>query len=108
MGNKRPKGYWIAFVDVTDTDAYQAYLKENSVPFAKYGGRFLTRSGTSERPEGALRSRTVVIEFVDYQSALDCWNSPEYAKARSLRSSAGFADIVIADGYDGPQPRDGA
>jgi uncharacterized protein (DUF1330 family) len=100
-----PKGYWIAFVDVSNAEAYTNYVQENAAPLAKYNGRFIVRSGTAEHPEGALRSRTVVIEFPNYQAALACWNSPEYAKAKSLRVGAGLADIVIADGYDGPQPR---
>ncbi|OYX15522.1 MAG: hypothetical protein B7Z15_00265 [Rhizobiales bacterium 32-66-8] len=98
------KGYWIAFVDVSDLDAYKAYARENAVPFAKYGARFIVRAGKAEHPEGQLRSRTVVIEFPDYQTALDCWNSPEYAIARALRENVSLADIIIADGYQGVQP----
>ena len=54
--------------------------------------------------EGAARSRTVVIEFKDYDTALACYRSPEYAEAIRLRAPASVGDLVIVEGYDGPQP----
>ncbi len=98
------KGYWIARVDVSDTDAYAAYVKANAKAFSKYGARFVVRAGTFECKEGASRSRNVVIEFPDYQAALDCYDSPEYREAMSFRTAASVGDLVIVEGYDGPQP----
>ena len=99
-----PRGYWIAHVDVSDPEAYKAYVAANAVPFAKYGARFLVRSGRHEVPEGASRARQVVLEFKDYETALACYRSPEYEAAKALRVAASLADIVIVEGYDGPQP----
>ena len=99
-----PKGYWIAQVDVSDPEAYQAYMRENAVAFRKYGARFLVRGGRSEVVEGQARSRRVVLEFADYDTALACYRSPEYAKAIARRKDASTADIVVIEGYDGPQP----
>ncbi len=98
------KGYWIAHVDVADPEAYKAYIAANAVAFAKYGGRFLVRAGRHEVVEGNSRTRQVVIEFEDYESALACYRSPEYQRALALRAKASLADLVIAEGYDGPQP----
>jgi uncharacterized protein (DUF1330 family) len=98
------RGYWIAHVDVTDPEAYKAYVAANAEAFGKYGGRFIVRGGDNELKEGSLRSRHVVIEFDSYQAALDCYNSPEYARARSLRETASAGDLVVIEGYDGPQP----
>ena len=99
-----PRGYWIAHVDVADPEAYKAYVAANAVPFAKYGARFLVRAGRCEVPEGASRARQVVIEFKDYETALACYRSPEYEAAKALRVAASVGDIVIVEGYDGPQP----
>jgi uncharacterized protein (DUF1330 family) len=98
------KGYWVARVDVADPDAYKAYIAANAVPFAKYGARFLVRAGRYQAPEGKPRSRQVVIEFKDYETALACFHAPEYQAAKKLRDSAGVSDLVIVEGYDGPQP----
>src|SRR5262249_17654101 len=75
------KGYWVALADVSDPEGYKLYVAENAKAFRKYHGRFLTRGGQSETPERTTRSRVVVIEFPDYKAALDCYRSPEYAKA---------------------------
>ncbi len=99
-----PKGYWVAFADVSDPEGYKAYVAENAKAFRKYGGRFLTRGGKSEIAEGQPRSRTVVIEFASYAAALECYRSPEYAKAMALRVGKALFDLSIVEGYDGPQP----
>ena len=100
------KGYWVAHVDVTDPEAYKAYVAANAVAFRKYGGRFLVRGGAREVVEGKARSRNVVIEFKDYATALECYRSAEYRHAISLRTKASAGDVVVIEGYDGPQPAD--
>ncbi|HTN94215.1 MAG TPA: DUF1330 domain-containing protein [Gallionella sp.] len=95
-----PKGYWIVRVDITDPEQYKAYMAANAGPFKKHGGRFLVRAGRFENPEGTSRARNVVIEFPSYQAALDCWKSPEYQEAISLRKPVSTMDLVIIEGYD--------
>jgi uncharacterized protein (DUF1330 family) len=98
------KGYWIAHVDVADPEAYKAYIAANAAAFGKYGARFLVRAGRSEVKEGAARARHVVIEFKDYATALACYESEEYRRALALRQPIAQGELVIAEGYDGPQP----
>jgi uncharacterized protein (DUF1330 family) len=99
-----PKGYWIANVDVTHPEEYKAYVAANAEPFRKFGARFLVRGGKSECMEGRFRSRMVVIEFPDFATALACYRSPQYEKALRLRLGKSEADILVVEGYDGPQP----
>lgn len=99
-----PKGYWIARVDVTDPEKYKAYIAANAAPLRRFGARFLVRGGRFENPEGASRSRNVVIEFPTYQAALDCWHSADYQEAVKLRLPVSTVDMVVVEGYDGPQP----
>ena len=79
-------------------------MAANAAPFKKYGARFLVRSGRFENPEGTSRSRNVVLEFPTYEVALECWKSPEYQAAIKLRQPVSTFDLVIIEGYDGPQP----
>jgi uncharacterized protein (DUF1330 family) len=99
-----PKGYWIVRVDISDPEQYKNYVAANAAPFKKHGARFVVRAGQYQTPEGTSRTRNAVIEFPSYQAALDCWHSPEYQEARKLRTSVSTADIVVIEGYEGPQP----
>ena len=99
-----PKGYWIARVDVSDPEAYKQYVAANAAAFTKYGARFLVRGGRFEAKEGGARARNVVIEFPSYEAALACYDSPEYAAALELRRAAAESDLLVIEGYDGPQP----
>lgn len=92
------KGYWIIRVDVSDADKFAEYAKHTPAALDKYGGRFLVRGGEFECVEGAARSRSTIVEFPSYQSAMDCWNSPEYKAAKEFRDNAAVMDIVIIEG----------
>ena len=98
------KGYWIARVDVHDPQAYRAYLDANGAVFRQFGARFVVRGGQNELVEGRGRDRNVVLEFPSYEQALACYRSPEYQPVKALRAAASEADILIIEGYDGPQP----
>ena len=98
------KGYWIGCVDVHSDEGYKPYALANNTIFKKFGGRFVVRAGKFENPEGTARSRNVVIEFPDYATALACYNSPEYQANIKVRQPHSVADLVIVEGYDGPQP----
>ena len=98
------KGYWIARVQVNSQEGYAPYAAANPAIFKKFGGKFIVRSGKFECPEGESRSRNVVIEFPDYATALACYNSPEYQANIKVRQPHSVADLVIIEGFDGPQP----
>lgn len=98
------KGYWLASIDVEDDEKYRAYVEANAAAFSRYGACFLVRSGKAERVEGQARKRLVVIEFPDYETALACYHSPEYAAAKALREGASTGEITVIEGYAGPQP----
>ena len=92
------KAYWIAFVTVTDPDAYAGYQQVAPAAFAKYGAQFVVRGGEADTMEGKDWQRHVVIAFESKEAALACYNSPEYQLARERRKGACEANIVIVDG----------
>jgi uncharacterized protein (DUF1330 family) len=98
------KGYWIVGVDIEDMEQYKRYLTANPKPLAEFGAKFLVRAGRFETPEGSSRSRNVVIEFPSYRAALDCYRSQGYQEAMKLRLPVSNGDLIIIEGYDGPQP----
>jgi len=98
------KGYWIARLDISDPDAYSKYIAANAKPFAKFGAKFLVRGGDFVAKEGSARQKQVVLEFADYATALACYESADYQAAIKLRENVSEGDMVIVEGYDGPQP----
>ncbi len=98
------KGYWIARVDVHDEEGYKPYSLANPTIFARFNARFIVRGGPFDAPEGTARSRNVVIEFPDLATAKACYNSPEYQANMKIRQAHSLAELIIIEGYDGPQP----
>jgi len=101
-----PKGYWIGRLDVIEPEGYRAYGVALQEVLRKYGAKFLVRAGPFEAVEGKARARNIVLEFEDHATALACYRSPEYAKAKALRAGAVDIDIIVIEGHDGPQPTD--
>jgi uncharacterized protein (DUF1330 family) len=97
------KGYWIGHVAVTDPEGYKLYMAANQAPFGQFGARFLVRGGTQEVVEGKSGARSVVLEFPSFEAALACYRSPGYQAANRLRVGKAEIDLVIVEGYDGPQ-----
>jgi len=98
------KGYWIGRVDGHNDEGYKAYAAANPAIFKKFGGRYVIRGGQFNGVEGQSRSRNVVIEFKDYATALACYNSPEYQANIKVRQPHSIAELIVIEGYDGPQP----
>ena len=76
------KGYWIGRVDVHNEEGYKAYAAANPAIFKSFGGRYVVRGGRFTGVEGQSRSRNVVIEFADYDTAL-----PAIARRNTSKTS---------------------
>ena len=92
------KGYWMGLVDVTDLENYPQYIAANKAAFDKYGANPIVRGGQHEIIEGPAANRLVIIEFDSYQTALDCYHSPEYQAALKLRKAYSNAHFAIVEG----------
>lgn len=95
------RGYWVARVDVSDEAAYARYRELNAIAFQKYGAKFLVRGPAGKVVKGMPRKHNVVLEFVDYDTALACYESPEYQAAKVFLDQVGDIDLVIVPGYEG-------
>ncbi len=92
------KGYWIARVDVRDSERYKDYVATAKPAFERFGANFLARGGALTALEGTARARNVVIEFPSVQHAIDCYNSPEYQAAAKIRQDVADAEMIIVEG----------
>jgi uncharacterized protein (DUF1330 family) len=89
---------------VNNEPGFKPYADANAAIFKKFGGRYVVRGGKYEGMEGSARSRNVVIEFPDYATALACYRSPEYQENIKRRLPHSTVDLIVIEGYDGPQP----
>jgi uncharacterized protein (DUF1330 family) len=99
-----PKGYWIPQIDISNSEGYKAYMAATPPAHEKFRGVALVRGGKAEVVEGRARGRCVLREFPDFATALACYRSEEYQRAKPLRLEHSTCDFVIVEGYDGPQP----
>jgi uncharacterized protein (DUF1330 family) len=104
MTTTAAKGYWIAHVTVHDPEGYKLYIAANAAPLAKFGARFLVRSGRHEVTAGAAMAagqRHVVIEFDSLEAAKACYASADYQAAAKIRDRYSTASVLIIEGYTG-------
>ncbi len=94
------KGYWIGQVDIIEPLAYAEYARAAKLAVKKFGGRYLIRGGAHSTAEGKWLGRHVMIEFDDYQTALDCYASADYQSAKAVRANAANAQLLIIEGSD--------
>ncbi len=92
------KGYWIARVDVRNSERYKDYVSTAKPAFERFGANFLARGGAVTELEGKARARNVIIEFPSVQHAIDCYNSPEYQAAAKIRQEVADAEMMIVEG----------
>lgn len=92
-----PAAYWIAHVHVTDAEAYARYAKGATTAIEAHGGSFLARGGRYVQLEGNDRARNVLARFPDLETAVACYNSPEYQAALDHARSAAVRDLVVVE-----------
>lgn len=95
-----PKGYWIAHVTVNDPANYPKYREQVGPIVKAHGGRFLTRGGKFESPEGSPHERHVIVEFDSYEKAKACYVSPEYQAAVQIRFACATSNFYLVEGAD--------
>ena len=99
------KGYWIGHVDVHGPRRLQG------LHGCQYGALSANLAGASSYAAASLRCVEGDVPrahrgagIPDYEAALACYRSPEYQAAKKLRDGKSEIDLLIVEGYDGPQP----
>lgn len=88
---------WIAHVTVTDAEAYGKYAELAGPAIAKHGGRFIARAGRFVQLEGKERPRNVVAWFPDVDTAVACYNSPDYQEAPNHARGGSERELMVVE-----------
>ncbi|HYG44112.1 MAG TPA: DUF1330 domain-containing protein [Bordetella sp.] len=92
--------YWIARSRILEPESYWKYAEQVPDILSRYGARVLARGGNYHIAEGSDHfNRFVLLEFPSMESAVACYESPEYQAARKHRLPPfGDAEIVLVEG----------
>ena len=97
--SKAPKGYIVAEVQVTDAEAYKAYVPGAGVAVAQHGGKYLARGGRVEQLEGPPPAgRFVIVEYPSFEAARAFYHSADYQAVAPIRQKASISRFWVAEG----------
>ena len=79
------KGYWVCIYEKIDNqEKLKEYALKAKPAVEKFSGKFLVRGGKNRTNDGIESPRIVVVEFPDYKTAEDCYDSEEYQRAHNV------------------------
>ncbi len=94
------KAYWVCiFQEINNTEKLKEYAIKAKPAIEKFSGKFLARGGKSRTNEGIESPRVVVVEFPDYETAKECYDSKEYQEAHSILEGYVVRHHQIVEGY---------
>lgn len=93
--------YMTGFIEVIEPEGYEHYRLNAPATVFQYGGRYITKPGTSKVVEGDWPlGRFVILEFPTMAQLETWWNSPEYAPLKEIRQRAARCRIMMTEGAD--------
>ncbi len=79
------KAYWVCVYEKIDNvEKLREYAVKAKPTVEKFSGKFLVRGGKNRTNDGIESPRTVVVEFPDYKTAVECYDSREYQEAHDI------------------------
>ena len=76
------KGYVVCMWEkINSEEKLKDYALKATSAAEKYSGKFLIRGGRNRTNEGIDSPRTTVLEFPNYHTAIEFYDSPEYQEA---------------------------
>ena len=93
------KGYWVCIYEKIDNpEKLKQYAIKAKPAVEKFSGKFLVRGGKNRTNEGIKSPRIIVVEFVDYNSAVKCYDSAEYQEAHNILNGHVIRHHQIVEG----------
>tara|TARA_Y100000816_G_C26090722_1_gene576351 strand:+ start:1540 stop:1830 length:291 start_codon:yes stop_codon:yes gene_type:complete len=79
------KAYWVCIYEkIIDKERLKEYAIKAKPAIEKFFGKFLVRGGKNKTNDGIESPRIVVVEFPDYNTAIECYESKDYQAAHKI------------------------
>ena len=93
--------YFVAHIQINDTNEYQRYLDGTDAVFSRYNGKYLAVDANPEVLEGNWPSgRIVIIEFENKSELKNWYESPEYQSILQYRLIGAKCDTLLVHGIE--------
>jgi len=95
------KAYWISlYVKVENQENLKRYAETVTPIIKSYGGIPLVRGGKYQTFDGDDFNRTVIWEFPNYETALECHDSKEYQAGWDIAKNTTIRHMQIVEGFN--------
>ncbi len=95
------KGYLVVcYREIRDREKLKTYAELAPKAMLPRGANILVRDGRVTAFEDGLAERTVLVEFPNYDAAIEAYNSPEYQAAVAALGDGAVRDFRIVEGVD--------
>ena len=79
------KGYVVCvYKSISGEDKLKEYAVKAKLAVEKFSGKFIVRGGKNRTNDGIDSPRVVVVEFPNYDTAIECYDSKEYMEAHNI------------------------
>ena len=95
------KAYWVCIYEkIINAEKLKEYALKAKPAIEKFSGKFLVRGGKNRTNDGIDSPRIVVVEFKDYNSALECYDSKEYQAGWDLAKDTTSRHMQVIEGFN--------
>ena len=93
------KAYWVCIYEkINNAEKLKEYALKAKHAVEKFSGKFLVRGGKNRTNDGINSPRTVIVEFPNYTTALECYDSIEYQHAHDILNGHVIRHHQIVEG----------
>ncbi len=84
---------------IDNLEKLKEYALKAKPAIEKFSGKFLIRGGKNRTNEGIKSPRTIVAEFPNYNTALECYDSKDYQEAHNILNGYVVRHHQTIEGY---------
>lgn len=98
--------YMVITAEIEDEIQFMKYAKAAAMLVEEFGGTYIVRGGKTLTLENNWpktendTEKTVISRWPSPEAALSFWNSPQYAKIKTLRIGTAKVRVKIFEGCD--------